>query len=86
MLICSIETDTPFDVFAIRECNTEGNTVGHLPCELSKVTKFLLIRGAAVATVLTEMHYRRSRARELEIPCLVKVEMHPTLKNIQLLD
>ena len=42
-LFCCHETDNPFDVFAIKACNTEGNTVGHLPRELSRVTKFILI-------------------------------------------
>ena len=69
-LICSYEIDNPFDLSAIRPCNTEGNTVGHLPRELSRVTKFLLDRGADITAVPTAMHYKRSPLVQggLEIP------------------
>lgn len=88
ILICIHEMDNPFDAFAIRTCNREGNTVGHLPRELSRVTKFLMERGAAITAILLETHYRRSPLVQggLEIPCLVKVEMRPMVENIQLLD
>ena len=46
--ICNLETYNPFEVFAIRACNTEGKTVGHLPREPSRVTHFLLDRSADV--------------------------------------
>ena len=48
------------------------------------MTKFLLEIGADIIVVLTE----RSPLMQgrFEIPCLVKLEIHPTLKNIQLLD
>ena len=38
--------------------------------------------------VLTETHYRTSTLMQgrLKVPCLVKVETHPTLKNTQFLD
>ena len=50
--------------------------------------KFSWNRGADITSALTETHYRRSPLvqRGLEILCMVKVEMHPTIKNIQLLD
>ena len=51
------------------------------------MTKFLLDRGADITSVLTEIHYRRSpfvQGGEVEVPCLVKVEMHPIFKIIQL--
>ena len=63
-LICSHETDNPFDVFAIRACNTEGNTDGHLPRDLPRVTKLLLDKGADITAVLTEMRNRRSSFME----------------------
>ena len=44
-LTCSHERDDPFDVFAIRACNSEGNAAGHQPRELFRVTNFLLDRG-----------------------------------------
>jgi len=55
------ETDNPFDVFAIRTYDAEGKTVGHLPRELSRVTKvFLMDRGADITAVLTKTRYGRS--------------------------
>ena len=34
--------------------------VGHLPMEISRVTKFFMNRGATVTLTLTSEHYRRS--------------------------
>ena len=34
--------------------------MGHLPREVSRVTKFLLDRGARISLVLSSRHYRRS--------------------------
>lgn len=86
-LLCSYERDNPFDVFAIRTCNDDGDTVGHLPRELSRVTKFLLDRDAVVSAVLTSSTYRRSPLVQggLEIPCKVSVGMRPTVKNNEIL-
>ena len=61
---------------------------GHLPREISRVTKFLLDRGAEMTTVLTSEHYRRSPLVQggLEIPCRVKIIMVNTKKCSQVLD
>ena len=43
-LYCRHEEDNPFDFFAIKICmKNTGETVGHLPMEISRATKFLLI-------------------------------------------
>ena len=45
-------------------------TVGHLPVEISRTTKFLLDGGAEVIVKLTKTHFRRSPLVQggLEIP------------------
>ena len=74
-LFCSHEEENAFDVFAIKITDESG--VIHLQREISRVTKFLLDRGAKMTTVLTSEHYRRSPLVQggLEIPCRVKIIM-----------
>ena len=48
ILTCHHELDNPFDMFAIKACGNNGTTVGHLPREISRVTKYILDRGATV--------------------------------------
>ena len=51
--------------------------------EISRVTKFLLDRGANVSAKLTSTHYRRSPLVQggIEIPCVVTVSMPGTVIN-----
>ena len=49
-----------FDQFAIKTVDERGETVGHLPKELSRVTKYFLDRGISMHCKLTSRHYRRS--------------------------
>ena len=45
----------------MKVCEKDKNEiVRHLPMEISRVTKFLLDRGANVSAKLTSTHYRRS--------------------------
>ena len=61
LLNCYFEKNNSFDPFAIKVCDQETNKiVGHLPREISRITKFLLDRNAVVTTELTSSHYRRS--------------------------
>ena len=76
--------NNPFDIFAIKVCKIPSNEiVGHMPMELSRVTKFLIERGANVSLKLTSTNYRRSPLVQggLEIPCLVTVTMSGTIIN-----
>ena len=41
-LFCSHEEENAFDVFAIKVADMSGVIRGHLPREISRVTKFLL--------------------------------------------
>ena len=75
-------------MFAIKKCKSNGQIVGHLPREISRVTKFLLDRGAVVQATLSTTHYRRSPLVQggLEIACKVSVKMPGTIKNHLLMD
>lgn len=57
--------------------NAEGKIVGHLPMELSRITKFLMDRGATLTATLKTTYYRISPLMQggLELPCSVDVYM-----------
>ena len=87
-LECRFEENNLFDMFAIKACRTEDNkTVGHLPREIYRPTKYLLDRGATVVAKLTATHYRRSPLFQggLEIPCEITVSMPGSIKGHMLL-
>ena len=75
-------------MFAIKMYKSIGQIVGHLPREISRVTKFLLDRGAVVQATLSTTHYKRSPLVQggLEIACKVSVEMPGTIENHLLID
>ena len=88
-LNCFHEEGNTFDRFAIKVCEKDKNEiVGHLPMEISRVTKFLLDKGANVSAKLTSTHYRRSPLVQggIEIPCLVTVSMPGTVINQLLME
>lgn len=88
LLKCSHELNNAFDVFAIKTEENSGKIVGHLPREISRITKFILDRGAKVTAVLTTTNYRRSPLVQggLEIACEVTISMPATIKNQLILD
>ena len=56
--------------------NVVNPSVGHLPREISRITKFILDRNATVTVKLSSSHYRRSplvHQGGLEIRCVVTV-------------
>ena len=61
-----------------------GATVGHLPLENSRATKFLFDSVASVLPILTSTNCCGSPLVQgrLEIPCLVEIHMSPTVKRI----
>ena len=88
-LNCVHEKGNTFDRFAIKVCEKDKNEiVGHLPMEISRVTKFLLDRGANVFAKLTSTHYGRSPLVQggIEIPCVVTVSMPGTVINQLLME
>ena len=79
ILECAHEKNNLFDRYAIKTTRKKTNQiVGHLPTEISRITKFLIDRGAVVTAKLTSDHYRRSPLIQggLEIPCLVTAKMN----------
>ena len=76
------------DFFAIKVTDLEsGTTVGHLPIDNSRVTKYILDRDARVYAVLTSTNYCVSPLVQggLEIPCRVEIHMPSTVKNRELI-
>ena len=57
--------------------------VGHLSMEISRITKFVLKRGARVQATVNGRHYRCSSLIQgrLEVPCLVTVTMPGSIMN-----
>ena len=52
ILYCYHECENAFDVFAIKTEFKNGSTVGHLPREVSRITKFMLdLRAKVLATI-----------------------------------
>ena len=89
ILECFFETHKPFDPFAIKLCEVGNeNAVGHLPREISRVTKFFMDRGAIVSAQLTSEHYRRSPIVQgrMEIASNVKVKIPGTCVIILLME
>ena len=88
-LNCFHEEGNTFDRFAIKVYEKDKNEiVGHLPMEISRVTKFLLDGGANVFAKLTSTHYRRSPLVQggIEIPCAVTVSMPGSVINQLLME
>ena len=79
------ELNNPYDRLAIKLVTLNGETVGHLPKELSSITKFYLDRGASVHAELSSKHFRRSPLVQgrMEIACLVVTRMPATRKNTE---
>ena len=87
-LMCEHEENNKYDLFAIKVCRPlDRKIVGHLPIEISRITRFIIARGAIVEAQLTAAHYRRSPLVQggLEIPCSLTFKMPATKKSSELL-
>ena len=88
VLACSREENNPHDPFAIKPCKLDsGKIVGHLPMELSRISKFILDRGAKIDVKLCETRYCRCPLVQggLKIPCDLVIRMPNTMKSAELL-
>ena len=88
LLASSHEENDTHDSFAIKTCQLDsGKIVGHLPIELSRISKFILDSGTKIEVKLRETHYRRSPLVQgsLEIPCHLVIRMLNTMKSAKLL-
>ena len=71
LLKCTYEEDNPYDIFPMNVCKPDSvEIVGHLPMEISRITKFIVDRDAKFTWKIREMHYRRSLLVQggLEVP------------------
>ena len=87
-LNCYHDPGNSFNIFAIKTFSHGSlQPVGHLPREISRLTKFILDRGAEVEAKLTSNQYRCSPITQggLEIPCTVNIKMPATILNRNLL-
>ena len=87
-LECLHKVDNRFNVFAIKTVNSDKVITGHFPREISRVTKFLLDRGAVTYAELTLTRYRRSPITQggLEVPSKITIKFYGTFKNHMLWD
>ena len=89
VLMCYREESNPYDSFPIQVCKPgeDAQIVGHLPMEMSRITYFIVQRGATVTAKVCGKHYRRSPLiqGELEVPCQVTVSMPGSIVNHLLL-
>ena len=72
----------------MKTVTSDGMIIGHLPVEISRITKFFLDRGAVTQVELTSKHYPRSALVKggIEIARLVRVRIPATLKNTKLVE
>ena len=88
VLGCSHKQNNPQNPFAIKTCQPDsGKIVGHLPVELSRISKFILDRGANIEVMLRETHYPRSPLVQggLKIQCDLVIRLPNTMKSAELL-
>ena len=85
---CLFEENNIFDIFAIKVVDDTGIVIDHLPREISRPTKFLIDRGAAVTAKVSSTNIRRSPLFQggLGIPCIVTVLFPRPMKGKQVLD
>ena len=88
LLDCLYEKDNPFDRFVIKTIAASRKIVGHLPIEISRLTKFLLDRGTNVNAILLPTDYCHPPLvqRGLEIKCAIRVEKIGIAVNQQIMD
>ena len=85
ILECIHDENNAYDAFSIKVCksNNAQSAVGHLPMEISRITKFILQRGAIVKAMVTGKCYRRSPLIQggLQVPCLLTVAKPGSIMN-----
>ena len=82
------EKNNPYDMFSMKVCKLNSDEiVGHLPMEISRITKFIEDRGAKISLKIRGRHYRRSPVIQggLEVPCDVTITMVRSVVNHLLL-
>ena len=54
VLVCQFENGNNYDMFVIKTCDQRGTLVDYLPRKLSRITKFIIDRGAKYLLCLAE--------------------------------
>ena len=75
---CIHQEENPYEIFSMKVCKPDSDEiVGHLPIEISRITKFIVDRCAKCTLKICGMHYRRSPLVQdgLEVPCEVTTTM-----------
>ena len=87
-MACEHEANNEFDIFAIKVMNANSTIVGHLPLEMSRITKYIMDREAVVTAIITSDRYRRSPLVQggLEVPCRIRVTLPTSVLNCRLTD
>lgn len=93
VLTCIHERNNQHDRYAIAATKLlpgrlSNVTLGHLPREISRFTRFLISRGADVFVTVKDAHFRRSPLIQggLEIPVEATVRMEASTKNIEAIE
>ena len=87
-LVCSHKKNNPCDFFPTKVAVVESKmVVGYSPMENSRVTKYILNRGARVYAILTSTNYCVLPLVQggLEIPCHIEIHMPATVQNKELM-
>ena len=86
--MCEHKENNKYDLFAIKMWRSlDRKIVGHLTIDISRITRFIIVRGTIAEAQLTAAHYRRSPLVQggLEIPCSLTFKMPVTKKRCGLL-
>ena len=83
--MCCHEDDNPYDMFSIKVCKPGEDA--HLPIEISRITHFILQRGATVSRNICGKHYWGSPLVQgrFEVPYQITVCMSGSVVNHWLL-
>ena len=93
VLCCVYERNNQHDRYAIATTKLLPGrlskvTLGHLPREIGRFTRFLLSRGADVFVTVKRAHFRRSPLIQgcLEIPVEATVRMETSTKSVEAIE
>ena len=81
---CTHEEDNPHDIFSMKVRKPDSDEiVGHLPIEMSRITKFIVDREAKCTLKIRGMHYRRGPFVQggLKVPCKLTITMIGSVVN-----
>ena len=84
LLKCTHEEDNPYNIFPIKVCKPDfDKMVGHLLMEISRITNFIVDRGAKRTLATRGIHYRRSTFVQdgLQVLCELTIMMIGSVVN-----